>query len=79
MGGVLVARIQQQLADLSRALTAGASSDLIRKLANPESLLDPSLRASLPGPLVAALIEILSRSVWSAFLAGFFAMLWVLR
>ncbi len=75
MGSVLVGQMQQRLATFSALPDAGLSSSLIQKLANPESLLEPSIRASIPEPLVAALVEILARSIWSAFLTGFFVML----
>lgn len=75
MGSVLVGQMQRRLTTLSTGPGAGLSSSLIQKLANPESLLEPSIRASIPEPLVAALVEILARSVWSAFLTGFFVML----
>ena len=75
MGSVLVGQMQRRLASLSAGPAAGLPSSLIQKLANPESLLDPALRALIPESMVAALVEILARSIWFAFLTGFFVML----
>ncbi|TAJ79442.1 hypothetical protein EPO44_19315 [bacterium] len=48
---------------------------MIKRLANPQNLLDPSTRALIPDFLLVSLVDILGHSVWYAFLAGFFIML----
>jgi hypothetical protein len=48
---------------------------LLKKLANPQTLLDPATRALIPESLRAALVEILAASIGYAFWAGFFVML----
>lgn len=73
MGSVLFSRMQRGLAGLSQG--AGISNELSRKLANPQNLLDPATRALIPDLLLARLIDLLDRSVWSAFLAGLIVML----
>ncbi|HTM07143.1 MAG TPA: MDR family MFS transporter [Verrucomicrobiae bacterium] len=70
MGSVLFSRMQSRLAALSGASMAGAARGLIRKLASPEQMLDPALRASMPAALLASLEEVLRDSIRLAFAAG---------
>ena len=75
MGSVLFSYMQRQLVRLSTGSAIVMSHGLIQSLADPQNLLDPSTRASIPDSLLAPLVEILSRSIWYAFLTGFFVML----
>lgn len=75
MGSVLFSQMQRGLATLSTGSGIDISDGLIKKLANPQNLLDPSTRALIPYSLLVALIDILGRSVWYAFFTGFFVML----
>jgi EmrB/QacA subfamily drug resistance transporter len=75
MGSVLVARMERRLMEISSGAFADLSEGLLKKLANPQNLLDPATRALIPESVRALLVEILGGSVWRAFLAGFFVML----
>ncbi|HEV8341382.1 MAG TPA: MDR family MFS transporter [Candidatus Binatia bacterium] len=75
LGGVLFSQMQRRLASLSSDSSLNLSDSLIEKLANPQSLLDPSTRALIPDSLLASLSDILGHSIWYAFLTGFFVML----
>lgn len=75
MGSVLFSRMQRQLVTFSSAPGINISDSLIRKLANPQNLLDPTTRDLIPGSLLATLVDILGRSMWAAFFTGFMIML----
>jgi hypothetical protein len=74
MGSVLVARMERRLMDVSSGAFADLSEGLLKKLANPQNLLDPATRALIPESVRAFLVEILAGSVRHAFFAGFFVM-----
>jgi MFS family permease len=74
MGGVLVGRMQSGLRSLAVNTGDAVSGGLARHAANPQALLDPSTRASIPESLLTPLADILSRSIWHAFLTGFIVM-----
>lgn len=74
MGSVLFSGMQARLAALA-AGGAGLAGGLMQKLADPQNLLDPDTRASIPPALLGPLSEILRASIWGAFLAGFLVML----
>jgi EmrB/QacA subfamily drug resistance transporter len=75
MGGVLVGRMERRLIEVSFGAFSDVGGGLLKKLANPQNLLDPVTRALIPDSLQKVLIEILAGSLWHAFLAGFFVML----
>ncbi len=75
LGSVLFGQMQRQLVSLSADSNMDISGGLIKRLANPQNLLDPSTRALIPDFLLVSLVDILGHSVWYAFLAGFFIML----
>jgi EmrB/QacA subfamily drug resistance transporter len=75
MGSVLVARMERRLTDVSAGAFADLSEGFLKKLANPQNLLDPATRALIPESFRVFLVEILAGSVWHAFFAGFFVML----
>jgi EmrB/QacA subfamily drug resistance transporter len=75
MGSVLFSQMQHQLETLSTGSGADISDSLLKKLANPETLLDPSTRILIPAPLLTSLVDILGHSIWHAFLIGFFILL----
>jgi hypothetical protein len=75
MGGVLVSQMQRRLRSLSTDRGEALSDGLAQRLADPQALLDPSARASIPESLLAPLVDILGRSIWHAFLIGFIVML----
>lgn len=70
MGSVLFGRMQAQLAALSDASTTAATRGVLQKLAAPEQLLDPILRAGISDSLLASLETVLRHSVRGAFAAG---------
>ncbi|MGH7766517.1 MAG: MFS transporter, partial [Candidatus Binatia bacterium] len=75
MGSVLVARMERRLIEVSFGAFEDVGGGLLKKLANPQNLLDPVTRALIPESFRALLVEILAGSVRHAFLAGFFVML----
>jgi EmrB/QacA subfamily drug resistance transporter len=75
MGSVLVARMERRLMEVSSGAFAELSEGLLKKLANPQNLLDPATRALIPESVRAFLVEILAGSVRHAFMAGFVVML----
>ncbi|MGH7835409.1 MAG: MDR family MFS transporter [Candidatus Binatia bacterium] len=75
MGGVLVSQMLRRLQSLSIKTGETVSDGLAQRLADPQALLDPSSRASIPESLLAPLVDILGRSIWHAFLTGFVVML----
>ena len=75
MGGVLVGRMERRLIEVSFGAFEDVGGGLLKKLADPQSLLDPVTRALIPDSLQNVLVEILAGSLWHAFLAGFFVML----
>lgn len=75
MGSVLFSQMQRRLVTLSAGAGIDMPDGLIKKLANPQNLLDPSTRASIPDSLLASLVDILGYSIGYAFLSGFFIML----
>jgi len=75
MGSVLFSQMQRQLVTLSTGSGMNISDGLIKRLANPQNLLDPSTRALIPDSLLVSLIDILGRSIQYAFSTGFFIML----
>ena len=75
MGSVLFSQMQRQLQSLSKGSGADISDSLLKRLANPETLLDPSTRILIPALLLNSLVDILGHSIWHAFLTGFFIML----
>jgi len=75
MGSVLFSQMQRRLATLSAGAGIDIPDGLIKKLANPQNLLDPSTRDSIPESLLASLVDILGHSIWYAFFSGFFIML----
>lgn len=75
LGSVLFSQMQSQLRSLAGGSRFDISDSLIKKLADPQNLLDPSTRALIPDSLLISLVDILGNSVWYAFLAGFFIML----
>jgi hypothetical protein len=75
MGSVLVSRMERQLIGFSYGAFADVGGGLLKKLANPQNLLDPVARALIPESLLGPLIEMLAGSIGYAFIAGFFVML----
>lgn len=75
MGSVLISQMQRRLVTLSTASGINISDSLIKRLANPQNLLDPSTRGLIPDSLLVSLVDILGSSIGHAFLAGFFVML----
>jgi hypothetical protein len=71
MGTLLLHRMQGGLGQLSGT---GLSETLLEKLANPQNLLDPAMRAQLSPEILPRLIGILGDALWHAFLAGFLLM-----
>lgn len=71
MGNVLFGQMERQLASLFSESKLPLAAGLIKKLANPENLLDSATRSSIPDVLLNALIDILARSLWYAFVTGF--------
>ncbi len=70
MGTVLLYRMQQGLEKAS----SGLSATLRDKVANPQNLLEPATRASIPAEFLPQLIELLADSIWYAFLTAFVLM-----
>ena len=70
MGSVLFGSMQGDLTSLSGEATGAAARGLLKKLAAPEQLLDPMMRASIPAPLLASLETILRHSIRAAFVTG---------
>lgn len=75
MGSVLFSQMQRRLVTFAAAPGVNISGSLVRKLANPQNLLDPATRDLIPDSLLATLVDILGRSMWSAFFTGFMIML----
>jgi predicted MFS family arabinose efflux permease len=75
IGSVLVSQMMRGLTILSADSGVKMSAGLIKKLANPQALLDPSTRALIPDVLLVALVDVLAAAFWYAFLTGLFAML----
>ncbi|HEY3303275.1 MAG TPA: MDR family MFS transporter [Candidatus Binatia bacterium] len=75
MGSVLVGRMERRLIAVSFGAFDDVGGGLLKKLANPQNLLDPATRDLIPESFRAFLVEILAGSVRHAFLAGFFVML----
>ena len=75
IGSVLFSQMQRQLVSLATGTGTNIPDGLIKKLANPQNLLDPSTRALIPDSFLATLVDILGHSIWYAFFSGFFIML----
>jgi len=75
MGSVLVGSMERRLLEFSGGALADLSDRFVKKLANPQNLLDPATRALIPESLRQSLVEMLAGSIGHAFLAGFFVML----
>jgi hypothetical protein len=70
MGSVLFSGMRRRLLELSAGQGSGFAPGLIAKLADPQNLLDPATRASIPPSLLGQLTEILRGSIRDAFIAG---------
>ena len=70
MGTVLFNRMQQGL----ETLGTGLSTTLRAKVANPQNLLEPATRASIPPEFLPQLTGLLADSIWYAFLTAFLLM-----
>jgi EmrB/QacA subfamily drug resistance transporter len=70
MGSVLFGRMQAELAALSDIAMPAAARGVLEKLAAPEQLLDPIMRAGISDSLLASLEGVLRDSVRAAFAAG---------
>jgi EmrB/QacA subfamily drug resistance transporter len=71
MGTVLFNRMQQGLEKIGDNL----SSTLRDTVANPQNLLEPVTRASIPPDFLPQLIDLLADSIWYAFLTAFLLMI----
>lgn len=71
MGTVLLYRMQQGLEKIAGGLPAA----LRDKVANPQNLLEPATRASIPPEFLPQLIGLLADSVWYAFATAFLLMI----
>ena len=71
MGTVLFNRMQHGLATLG----SGLSEMLRDKVANPQNLLEPATRASIPPGLLPQLIDLLASSIWYAFFTALLLMI----
>jgi predicted MFS family arabinose efflux permease len=71
MGTVLFNRMQLGLEKIG----SGLSSTLRDKVANPQNLLEPVTRASIPMDFLPQLINLLADSIWYAFLTAFLLMI----
>jgi predicted MFS family arabinose efflux permease len=71
MGTVLLNRMQQGLEKVG----SGLSATLRDKVANPQNLLEPATRASIPPEYLPQLIDLLANSIWYAFLTAFLLMI----
>jgi EmrB/QacA subfamily drug resistance transporter len=70
MGTVLLNRMQRGL----EGIGGGLSASLRDKVANPQNLLEPTTRASIPPEILPNLIDLLADSIWYAFLTAFVLM-----
>ena len=70
MGTVLFNRMQQGLEKIG----SGLSTTVRDKVANPQNLLEPATRASIPPEFLPQLIDLLADSIWYAFLTAFLLM-----
>ena len=71
MGTVLLNHMQQGLERLGGGLAATVRD----KIANPQNLLEPATRASIPPEYLPQLIDLLADSIWYAFLTALALML----
>jgi hypothetical protein len=71
MGTILFNRMQQGL----ERVGTGLSATLRDKIANPQNLLEPATRASIPAELLPQLIDLLANSIWYAFATAFLLMI----
>lgn len=71
MGTMLLHRMQRGLGQFSGS---GLSQALLDKLATPQNLLEPAIRAQIPQEILPQLIGVLGNALWHAFLAGFVLM-----
>ena len=71
MGTVLFNRMQQGLEKIG----SGLSATLRDKVANPQNLLEPATRASIPPEFLPQLIDLLANSIWYAFLTALLLMI----
>jgi len=75
MGSVLFTEMYRQLVGLSVRSGMGISVTDLERLANPQNLMEPSVRLGIPERLLPVLVDVLGDSIWYAFLAGFVLML----
>jgi MFS family permease len=71
MGTVLLNHMQQGL----ERVGGGLSATVRDKIANPQNLLEPATRASIPPEYLPQLIDLLADSIWYAFLTAFLLMI----
>ena len=75
MGSVLFTEMYRQLVGLSVRSGMGIFVTDLERLANPQNLMEPSVRLGIPERLLPVLVDVLGDSIWYAFLAGFVLML----
>ena len=75
LGTVLLNQMQHGLERLGADTGAPLSANLREKIADPQNLLEPVMRALLPPELLPRLVDILAHAIWCAFLTGFILML----
>jgi ABC-type Fe3+ transport system permease subunit len=71
MGTVMLNRMQLGLEKIG----SGLSATLRDKVANPQNLLEPATRASIPPEYLPQLIDLLADSIWYAFLTALLLMI----
>jgi hypothetical protein len=71
MGTVLFNRMEQGLGRIADNL----SSTLREKVANPQNLLEPATRVSIPPAFLPQLIDILASAIWYAFFTALLLMI----
>ena len=71
MGTILLNRMQQGL----ERVGIGLPAMLRDKVANPQNLLEPATRASIPPEFLPQLIDLLANSIWYAFLTALLLMI----
>jgi len=71
MGTVLLNHMQQGI----ERVGGGLSATVRDKIANPQNLLEPATRASIPPEYLPQLIDLLADSIWYAFLTALALML----
>ena len=70
MGSILLQRMNAAFTVLAADLKTSVPEPVVRKLLNPQNLLDPSTRALIPADLAPELTAALVNALWWAFLAG---------